>query len=216
MGALENIVRGAGIGFALALDPIGSTLSSADYSLTGIGPSDKKNALPTASNLAYSGIYSNPEKKLADKGEYALRLLGSGIGAIGGLAMYVAAPVTLLAPKILGIYSGIATGVKYIQNFTKGENGKKASFGEGFKLGYEQYSSFLGIGHDVESYLSGRGQRNSHIKSPIQESAKKTKRNFASVGGNICGKITGLLLSGITLGIVPIYKTLRDIPQVEK
>jgi len=213
MGNLENILKGIGNGLATALDPIGSGLSSTDYSLTGIGPADK-NSLPTLYSHCVKEIYQKPSQKLETK-TYAQRFIGSTLGVTAGIGLYLLAPVTTIIPIATGIYSTIASGIKYIQNFVNGENSnpKKATFKDGFKLGYEQATSFLGYAHDIESYTTGRGLRDSQIQDPITQAAQKTKRNFTSITGNLFGKSVGLIVSGISFFLVPLYKTFKHGPK---
>lgn len=246
MGRLEKIVGNGGkgllSGLAVAVDPIGYVISSADRVLSGVGLCDK-NALPVAYNEIYQKIYKEPDKNIDSFNDYASRLVGNVLGVGAGVGAIVAAsavsPILGLAvPAIAGLYSLIKGGGKWIYGLVKGEevnnnsdngdgrkrakgitirtDGKKshetASFTNGFNYGYHLNTHWgMDIFHELESDLTGRGYRTSHIKSSINDSARNVRRNFASVAGSAIGGLWGLFCSVATLGILPLYKSFRDM-----
>jgi len=234
---LENIVLNTGKGFITGavnlLDPIGSIASDVDYWVSGVGPCDKR-SLPTFFNDVYKKLYKKPNEKVDFASGYVPRFLGylaGGIGAAIGLGeLYLAGGLfaALAIPAGLGIYSGIGAVGKYIKDMVKGESvgeipGEKAgegpreiyeksTFYNGFKLGYHE-TSHLDLFRSLfvlEKDMSGRNLGNSHIYSSMNESAVKMRRNFSSVAGFVAGSLVGAAVSIYTLGIVPIYKSIRD------
>ena len=223
---LETIASNFGKGFlsgAITIaDPLGAIISDADYYITGVGPCDKERSLPTAYNKAYQRIYKKTNDKIGFSHGYVPRFLGSVTGGLvsatclaglyytGGLLFALAIPVAT------GIYSGIGSFIKYADNMLRGEKIKdkqeKAGFFTGLSLGYHEYThlSLFRRTHLLESGLSGRNLGESHLYSSIRESAKTMRRNFGAVAGYFTGAIIGGAISLLTLGLVPIYKSLRD------
>ena len=104
---------------------------------------------------------------------------------------------------------------KYVSDFKKGEkiNGKyeKASFYDGFKYGWESGTHlFIDDLHALETNYTGRSIGQSKLVSSMKESSKKARRNFSSVAGTFVGGITGGIVSILTLGLLPLYKSVRD------
>lgn len=214
---LENTGKGLASGLIKIMDPIGELISNLDRNTSGVGYSDE-NALLTAHNLTYKSIYS-PNEKVDFFSGYMPRFIGEVAGIYTGAYTLAAAacvvnPLLVLAvPLGFGALGMVGGGIKYLREMIYGEKGQKkskATFKEGFKFGYENSTSFLNFFHELEANLTGRGFRSSHIKGPINSSSKEIRRNFSSMLGNILGKITGTTISYLSLGIVPIYKGIRD------
>jgi hypothetical protein len=227
--SLDQLVKGMGVGAMSVLDPISSALiHPIDLGLTGVGLSDKR-AIPTVYANTYKAVYPKPDEKLS-AGTYATRFGGQLIGGVGtGLGLYavgaaISPILALAAPVALGIYGIVRAVGQYAHDYFKGEkiDGKhqKASFLDGLRFGYHRGSYTLPLGrfsfspmelhHNYEASLTGRGYGNSHIDSRIRQSAAPMRRNFAAAAGNIVGQVGGALVSVLSLGIVPLYKTLRD------
>lgn len=217
-GAL-NLGRGFLVGAANAIDPVGNLISGVDYQMTGVGPSDPR-ALRTIHNAVAGAVY-NPEEEVKIASGYIPRAVGTvaGVGAVGfGLySLYSAFGFAAAAaiPFVAGIYSSYVSLRDYIRDFRKGEKigGKqeKAKFYDGFKLGWHFNTHlYMNLLHGIESGYTGRSMYRSRLASSIKESSKYTRRNFASVAGNIVGSLAGGIVSVITLGIFPLYQSVRD------
>lgn len=224
MGNLEKIVdnfgRGLCTGSVKVLDPVGTVLSGLDYSLTGVGYSDDR-SLETPHNFIYKSVYNKPEEKLSFGKDYVPRFFGNAVGAgitaagLYGLYQSFGLVAAAAIPFVSGVYSAFNSVKKYISDFSKGEkiNGKyeKASFYDGFKFGWNSGTHlFIDDLHALETNYSGRGINQSRLKSSMTESSKKVRRNFSSVAGTFVGGITGGVVSLLTLGILPLYKSIRD------
>ena len=83
---------------------------------------------------------------------------------------------------------------------------------DGMRYGWHQstYIPLFKTHHNLEADLTGRGLQDSHIESRITASSGAVRRNFASVAGGIVGAIGGGLATACSLGIVPLYKSIRD------
>jgi len=225
MANLENIVSNTGKGFLTGaitvLDPIGTIASDLDYWISGVGPCDKR-SLPTIFNGLYQRAYKKPDEKVDFSSGYVPRFLGylaGGIGAFIGLGeLYLAGGLVaaLAIPVGLGIYSGFGVIETYIDNMIYGEKVEekfeKSTFYNGFKLGYHE-TTHLDLFRSLfilEKDLSGRNLGNSHVYSSMNKSAEKMRRNFSAITGFIAGSLVGAAISIYTLGIVPIYKSIRD------
>ncbi len=87
----------------------------------------------------------------------------------------------------------------------------RASFEEGFYYGWNQSTHFyMPLVHDGEGMMTGRGLNNSRIDSSIKDSSIKMRRNLTSLAGSSFGSIIGAIVSVASLGIVPLYKSIRD------
>ncbi|MBT4376598.1 hypothetical protein HOD29_04455 [archaeon] len=231
MGNLEKILGNVGKGFVTGLvkplDPVGTAFSGGDKYNTGVGYSDKKRALKTIHNHAYQAVYNKPEEKLSFGKDYVPRIggkvLGAGAGVAGLFGLYVVGgPLAALAiPVVTGIYSGINSIGKYVQDiFSKkgekiGDTYEKASFKDGFNFGWEKSSHLYMNGiYDLEGEFSGRGFANSRLETSIKKVADKPRRNFTSLLGNLVGNIVGVTASVLTLGILPLYKSIRDTTKI--
>ncbi|MCW8966269.1 MAG: hypothetical protein OQK82_06255 [Candidatus Pacearchaeota archaeon] len=212
---LDNIIKGSAGTLTKFGDPVGTLINYLDNLTSGIGYCDQ-NSLPTVHSYLQKKTHQNPSERLEVK-DYNQRYIGSTIAIAAGIGTYIGAcliaPPLLLIPAATGLHSTIASGKKYIHDMIKGENGQKATFMNGFKLGYEQTTSSLNILNDMECYITGRGLRDSHSENPISRAAQKTKRNFSCVAGNLIGRGTGTLISILSLGLVPLYKNLKHGPQ---
>jgi hypothetical protein len=215
-----NLGRGACIGLTNVLDPVGMYLSGIDYSLTGIGYSDDR-ALETVHNKVYKAVYNKPEDKVDFGTGYAPRyvgnVLGRGLAVLGTYGLYKSfgwvAAATI--PFFTGLYSAFNSIKKYVSDFGKGEkiNNKyeKASFYDGFKYGWHTGTHlFVNDFHAIETSLTGRGVNQSRLVSSMKDSSMNMRRNFSSVAGRVVGGIVGGVASLLTLGILPLYKSLRD------
>ena len=224
MGNLEKIVnnleKGIYTGVIKAFDPLGTVLSGLDYSLTGVGFSDER-SLKTVHNEIYKAVYPKPEEKLDFGKEYVPRFLGNAVGAgitafgLYGLYQSFGWVGAAVIPFCTGVYSAFNSVKKYISDFKNGEkigeNYEKAKFYDGFKYGWESGTHlFMQDIHALESNYSGRSINKSRLTSSIKDSSKNARRNFASVAGNVVGGITGGVVSLLTLGILPLYKSIRD------
>lgn len=224
--ALENIVKNTGKGFLTGLantvDIVGYTLSNIDYWLTGSGYAGKR-ALPTFTNQVYQKIYPNPDENLEFSNAYVPRFIGNTIGIAAGFtgisALYAAAGplVALAAPAILGTYSLIGTAGEYIYSLFGGEKinnqYEKARFSTGLKLGYHETShlNLMRWFHSLEKELTGRNLGDSHVKSSIKDNAGLMRRNIGALAGYTIGALAGFMVYSFSLGLVPLYKTSRDI-----
>ena len=218
--ALDNLGRGAVTGLASIIDPIGNVFSGIDYAFTGVGPSDKR-ALDTVYNNLYKGVYPDPEEKVDFGTGYLPRFLGRlggiGLGGIGLLALYksfgwVAAAAV---PFATGIYSAFNSVKKYIQDFGKGEKigdkNEKARFYDGFKYGWSRGTHlFIDDLHYLETAYTGRSIYESGLESSMKKHSANARRNFSSVLGTVAGGITGGIVSLLTLGLLPLYNSVRD------
>ena len=222
--ALEDIFKNLGKGFATGItktvDPFGSSISYLDKNFTGVGYSSNR-APDTFHNVVYKKVYDDSKDLKAGK-DYLPR----GLGALGGLGVgtgiyawlyLTSGPLfALAAPIVAGTYGLVQTIKKYAKDLSKGEeikkgNFRKASFKEGFNYGWERWTHlYMDLAHDIEGGLSGRGYNNSKIKSSIKDSSKKARRNIKSVAGSFLGGIVGTVVSVLTLGIFPAYKSVRD------
>tara|TARA_Y100000310_G_C20431425_1_gene691646 strand:- start:46 stop:627 length:582 start_codon:yes stop_codon:yes gene_type:complete len=166
-------------------------------------------------------MYENPDEEVDFLEGYAPRfggfVAGAGLSslALAGVNSAFGPLAAISIPATLGIYSAGAGIYRYVRDFIKGEEiegqEQKGSFGDGFRFGYHQESAFpMAIVHELETSLTGRGMDQSHLDSCIRGSANAARRNFKSTMGNLTGIVAGLGLSVLTLGIVPIYKTIRD------
>jgi len=223
MANLESAVRNLGRGFitglAGAVDPVGLTLKNFDTLTTGYGPAEAE-APDTVPNLAYKLAYKDLDRRVPFGKGYASRLMGKVVGAAGGLAgltgLYlVGGPVAAVAaPAILGIYSLGTTIKDYVKGFfgKVPEGERKAKFSDGFKYGWHVNThSYLRTLHQIEYGLTGRGINQSGINSSMKSSADKMRyRNFTGVAGRFVGGIFGLAASILSLGLIPIYKSVRD------
>ena len=83
---------------------------------------------------------------------------------------------------------------------------------DGLKFGWHRstYIPAFGLHHDLEADLTGRGLADSHIESRITASAGGVRRNFASFAGGVVGSMLGGLATLCTLGVLPLYKSVRD------
>ena len=224
--------KGIATGFTKLADPVGWGLSYSDKSFRGAGYSNEL-AVDTIHNQVYKSMYKTPDENV-DASSYTLRTFGNllGLGA-GAFALS-----TLVIPALSGIYSLIKTGKKYSHDLFRGEKERdptnpasviktfdrldaqgnrigtyeteSATFDEGFNFGWEQYTNFFPIVQDIESGLTGRGYNNSHFDSQIQETSKKARRNGKSVLGNLVGCVVGFTASILSLGILPVYKSIKD------
>jgi len=140
-------------------------------------------------------------------------------------------------PVVTGIYGLFKTAKKYAhdlfdgermdskgqafqttQNIKINEKGKeikyvteKASFEEGFSYGWENGTHlYMPAVHDVEGFFTGRGLNDSRVESSIKDDSVKVRRNGHSVLGTMLGIVTGTATSILTLGILPLYKSIRD------
>ena len=224
MGNLERIVenfsKGICTGSIKVLDPVGNVFSNVDYSLTGVGYSDER-ALKTVHNTIYKGVYDKPEEKLSFGKDYVPRFFGNTIGTgvvvLGLCGLYESfgwiGAATI--PFFTGVYSAFNSVKKYISDFKKGENidgeYQKTSFYEGFKYGWHSGTHlFIDDLHYLETNYTGRSINKSRMFSSMKESSKNARRNFSSVAGTVVGGITGGIASLLTLGILPLYKSIRD------
>lgn len=88
---------------------------------------------------------------------------------------------------------------------------RKATFSQGFKSGWAAYTQGpLAYLHQLENSLTGRGLRNSHINSAYRDAYQPMRRNLRASIGHVVGGVIGTLASIATLGILPIYKSVRD------
>ncbi|MBR9703873.1 hypothetical protein GOV12_00540 [Candidatus Pacearchaeota archaeon] len=221
---LKNTGRGAVTGLADIIDPVGEFLSDVDYVISGVGPSEKDRAIPTFNNLIYQEVYKKPDEDVKIGSGYIPRglgyIAGTGAGGFGLYSLYAAFGLStaLALPAALGLYSMGSFLFKYLGELTDGERVgedkyEKAKISDGFKNGYEQFThlSLMSLLHSTESDLTGRGLNNSHLKSSMVPAAKPMRRNIGAVLGYLGGNVVGLGASVLTLGILPIYKTCRDI-----
>jgi hypothetical protein len=224
MGNLEkvagNLGKGMCTGLTAVLDPVGACLSTLDYNLTGIGYSDER-APETINNKIYKAVYNKPEDKVVFGTGYVPRyvgnVLGGGLAALGIYGLYKSfgwiAAATI--PFFTGIYSAFSSIKKYVSDFSKGEkinnNYEKANFYDGFKYGWHSGTHlFIDDFHAIETSLTGRGVNQSKLVSSMKDSSMAMRRNFSSVAGRVLGGITGGIASLLTLGILPLYKSIRD------
>lgn len=225
MGSLENIVsntaRGLGIGMVHVADPLGAAINYIDGRISGAGYSSER-SLPTTLSHIGRHLYSKPDENLSFTTGYAPRIAGQlGGAALAATALYqlyLTVPLAAAAiPVALGIYSILGSAGRYLINLAKGEKieGKheKGSFFDGFKFGYHTatYIPPIGLIHTVEESLTGRGMERSHLETGLKKNGKKMRRNFSSLAGATTGAILGIGLSAVTLGLLPLYKTVRDI-----
>jgi hypothetical protein len=207
---LENLVKGFKVGVGGVADVVGSTINTLEYWALGIGTADKR-AIPTISKKIISDSYSNIDEKQPFWRGYVSRYLGTAAGVAGtGGALYGAFllnPIVGLAvPGLLGAYGVLQGAAKYAHDFLFGEDGKKASFEDGLKFGWER-GTHVNILPPLEGICTGRGYSNSMYQNGITESAKKVKRNLLSVTGSVIGEIGGKTASILTLGLLPAIKS---------
>lgn len=229
MGNLEEVVknfgRGASTGVAKVVDPLGTVISYADKWYTGSGFSSPR-APETVHNWIYGKAYTNPEKNVDMATGYiprgAGRLIGGGLAAIGTYALYKAGGFLAAAfvPAVTGIYSVVNTIKKYVHDFNLGEQAgkdtyEKGSFSDGFRFGWHKGTHlYMPLIHDFEGDLTGRGIDDSHVESSIKGSSTAARRNFSSIAGTFVGGLVGAAASIATLGILPLYKSIRDTVNV--
>lgn len=227
VGILANTGRGFVTGLADMADPIGYVIGKADYFVSGAGPAERERALPTFSNFMRQAMYKEPDKDVGFRDGYVPRVVGNFLGFAAGLYGYAAlyaygGPVLALAiPAILGIYGAggaiLRYGVELIEGERRGSSRhytfEKAGILDGFKLGYHELThlTLMKDIHSLEGDLSGRGLGTSHVYSSISTAAKPMRRNFGAVAGFVGGVVVGAAVNVLTLGIVPLYKTARDI-----
>jgi|GEM_PF-5482857 len=229
MGVLEQLVRGAGVGAVNVADPIGAVINHTDRWISGAGPSDRERAISTVSAAAYQQFFLESEEALSFWSAYVPRFGGKligGFGAAAGLygagvatAALTGAPVWVGAtaiPGMLGIYGAARALGRYVHDYVKGEriggSLQKSSFWQGIKYGYHQATHLPAMlrFHDLESGLTGRGFDTSHTETSIAGSGYSVRRNFRTLLGSLVGATWGALVSVATLGIVPLYKSIRD------
>lgn len=217
-GILENFGEGLATGAVKLVDPVGTSLSYFDKWSTGAGYSSERSP-ETFHNHVYKLAYNDPDRELHGSEEYFPRTLGAisgiGLGTWGILSLYSISPILgLAAPVITGLYGLTNTIGTYIHDTFKGEKTeepKKASFEEGFYSGWNSTTHlYMNFAHDIEGGLTGRGLDNSKIESSIKDSYKPMRRNFKSLAGSLLGVITGAIVSVASLGLVPLYKSIRD------
>jgi len=232
---LEQILRGAGSGAAATMDPIGTFINGLDYVISGAGIATNR-SIPTVSSKAHRELFSDYKSALPFWKGYVARFGGQilgglaatiplyGAGTIGAVAAYsVGASAALgfalgalaipVGTACYGIYQGVK---KYFSSFVNGEsiNGRreKGSFKDGFRYGWHRgsYLNLFNFHYDLESSLTGRGIDSSHIASKMTASAGAMRRNGAAIAGSVCGRVVGVAASVASLGIVPLYKSIRD------
>lgn len=222
-GMVSNFIAGTVTGVVSVADPLGNIVSNADYWITGIGPADEERALPIFYNHSYQKFYENPKDDVSFINGYAPRAFGNVAGGIAGIAGYAGLyyiggmTAALAIPGFFVLYCAFGTIPKYFKDLILGEeiNNKyeRAEFETGFSLGYHE-TTHLGIMqalHSLETKLTGRNLGDSHFYSSMVESGGKMRRNIGAVVGYGCGVITGIAVDVVSLGIVPLYKTVRDI-----
>ncbi|HPD82013.1 MAG TPA: hypothetical protein PK357_02840 [Candidatus Pacearchaeota archaeon] len=224
MGNLEkiagNLGKGMCTGLTRVLDPVGTFCSEIDYSLTGVGYSNDR-ALGTIHNEVYKTVYDKPEEKVDFGTGYVPRYfgnaLGGGLAALGIYGLYKSfgwvAAATI--PFFTGLYSTFNSIKKYVSDFKHGEkidnNYEKASFYDGFNYGWHSGTHlFIDNFHVFETALTGRSVNQSRLVSSMKDSSINMKRNFSAVAGKVLGGVTGGFVSLLTLGILPLYKSIRD------
>jgi hypothetical protein len=226
--SLENIIKNTGkgtlTGFSNIVDPFGYLVSDIDYWISGAGHSQRNKALPTFNNFMYQLAYKSPNEKNNFSDGYVPRFAGNIVGAFTGyMSLYTAyffygATAAIAAPVILGLYGVGGSIIRYGCEIIDGEKiGKdkfeEASIYQGFKLGYHETTHFplMHILHNFEGDISGRSLGKNRIKSSIKNSAGNMRRNFRALLGYTGGLVIGSSISILTLGILPLYKTVRDI-----
>lgn len=225
MGSLEIVVgnfeKGAVTGIAGVVDPFGRIISVSDKWLTGAGYSSPR-APKTLHNAVYREVYEKPDEPVDFATGSVPRgvgnLVGGGLAAVGFYALYKTGGWIAAAtiPAITGIYSGVQAVKKYIHDFIHGEKAEenifeKGSFSDGFRFGWHAGTHFyMSALHDLEGNLTGRGLENSHVESSIKGSSTAARRNFSQMAGNVVGGFVGALASIASLGILPLYKSIRD------
>ncbi|MFH1503120.1 MAG: hypothetical protein ABIE36_00480 [Candidatus Diapherotrites archaeon] len=224
LGNLEKFVgnfgKGTLVGLTRIADPIGTSLSGTDYLITGVGYSDER-ALDTIHNKVCRTVYNKPEEKISFGTGYVPRAIGNiaggSLAAVGLFGLYKSfgwvAAATI--PFLTGVYDAFNSIKKYISDFGKGEqiNGeyKKGSFYDGFRYGWHSGTHlFIDDLHELETSFTGRSVNQSRLDSSMRESSKNMRRNFSSVAGRVLGGLTGGVVSLLTLGILPLYKSVRD------
>ena len=223
MGNLEKILKNTGKGLvtggATIIDPVGALIADADYHLNGIGPADSQRNSNTLYNNIYEKIYSDFNESQELSSGYLPRGVGNILGKVGlvglGYALWTCVnPFAALAlPIATGVYSLFKAGSK---NSVKGEKinntYQKGSFFNGFRFGWHTRTSFLAETlQPIEATLTGRGYDSSKIRgSMATHAANGARRNLRSMLGSFLGKITGDVANIVTLGILPVYKTIRD------
>jgi len=221
---LEAILKEAGKGFSAGAvkiaDPAGYFYSIADRLNTGVGYSSSR-SIPTVHNLASEVIYSDPDQEV-DFVEQALPRAGGtllGMGATAALfyGIYnVGGPVALATiPAVAGLWSTGAAFYNYIYDSIHGEKigdyHEKASFYDGFKYGWHLSTHlYMPLIHEFESEVTGRGLYNSYVESSIKGAATGMRRNFRALAGSFIGSLVGGFVDIASLGIVPMYKSIRD------
>ncbi len=220
-GIIGNTGKGLLSGIATVIDPVGAIATSVDYWISGAGPASERSLNTIYSDL-YSAIYPKPNEDVDFKRGYVPRFLGNLGGAVlGAFGLYALSQsgytaIAIGIPLVTGLYGTISTVWQYLYNTIKGEKigGKyeKAKVSVGFKLGYHEFTHLpvmLGL-LGVERDLTGRGLGESHVENSISENSNTMRRNFGSLAGYVGGAVAGAVVTALTLGIVPAYKTIRD------
>ncbi len=221
---LETIVangaKGTASGFLTAVNPVGTFISFADRENTGVGFNDKKRALPTIHNKVHQSAYAGTDNNSSMAEEFLPRYFGEGVGGLLGIGSLVGAyiaggPLAALAvPAALGTYDAIAGGSRYVRDFVQGEKaedsekGEKATFGKGFKFGFNR--STLGpalIAYNLESDLGGSSSGDSRFESSYKRDAANMRRNFTASAGSFVGSALGSAASILSLGLYPLFRT---------
>lgn len=223
----SNFGKGTIVGLAeVAVDPVGAVLGYFDNKTTGVGPANRERALPTFSNYVIGKMYGDPDNKLDISKGYFPRWAGKFVGSIAGAAglgalyFFEGLAAAVAIPVAFGAYS-LARGVaRYVGNARKGEKigdrREKATFEDGFKLGYRDATNLFYVGHIFENAATGRGLDKSHIKSYINEGAQKVRRTPSAVIGTLSGLVVGYATSIATLGVLPLCYTIRDAFRIHK
>lgn len=226
MGDLEKILKNTGKGFitgtAAIVDPVGAIISNIDYNLNGVGPADPERNSQTLYNHFYETVYSDPNDSPDFSTGYLPRASGNFLGGVSVLGLGYALwtcinPVAALAlPISAGIYSLVRSGSKLFKTCKQGEKinnqYQKGSFLDGFRFGWHTNTSFLAnILQPMEANFTGRGYDSSRIRgSTATHAANGARRNISSMIGSLFGKVTGQVANVLTLGLFPLYKTIRE------
>lgn len=221
---IRNTAKGIVAGGVNVVDPLGSVVSEADHLMTGSGFASDR-GITTVHNNVYRKLY--PEEYEEERGlnfndDYVPRFVGTALGgaalALGGVHLYLSSgPVAALAiPALAGLYDVAMTIDDYFNDFSRGERvdgeRSKANFGRGFLLGFNETTNpGMIFFHGLENLLTGRSLDKSHVKSSIKNNANGMRRNAASLLGYFTGGVVGLGADIVTLGILPVYNTARDM-----